>query len=331
MSQLVDHARRIAQSHLEASRPMRWQHVTAVAALAERLAVALDAPSRETVVTAAWLHDIGRAPGVRDTGFRALDAARFLTATKRFPAEVIALVAHHGSAASEAIEHGLHRHLARFRRPDPTTLALLSAADLCTDPVGDLVTPAERIGGILHRYAPSHPVHRGVDRCGPAMLAQAELILSAAIGRPDCNATYLPEQVVANGDGWHAYWPADLELISAVRHDGAGTVLLDPKVQDRGNVSELLEVAIAAARGEPLNWVQYRAQPRTGGRDAAPAVETFDFRGIVTTTEAHAGLVVAQRVFRALDDVTEWQRLRPPSRRGLAALRAPSPPICRPA
>jgi hypothetical protein len=31
----------------------------------------LDAPSSETVVTAAWLHDIGHAPGVRDTGFHA--------------------------------------------------------------------------------------------------------------------------------------------------------------------------------------------------------------------------------------------------------------------
>jgi HD superfamily phosphodiesterase len=59
MSHLVDHARRVAQSYLEASRPGRWQHVT--------------------VVTAAWLHDIGLAPDLRDTGFHPLDGARFLT------------------------------------------------------------------------------------------------------------------------------------------------------------------------------------------------------------------------------------------------------------
>jgi hypothetical protein len=34
MSQLVDEARRVAQTHLEVSRPARWQHVTAVAARA---------------------------------------------------------------------------------------------------------------------------------------------------------------------------------------------------------------------------------------------------------------------------------------------------------
>ena len=39
MSHLVDHARRVAQSHLEASRPALSRHVTAVAALAEHLNV----------------------------------------------------------------------------------------------------------------------------------------------------------------------------------------------------------------------------------------------------------------------------------------------------
>jgi putative nucleotidyltransferase with HDIG domain len=106
MSHLVDEARSVAQTHLEVTRPARWQHVTAVAAAAERLAALLDAPSSETVVTAAWLHDIGHAPGVRDTGFHALDGARFLTRMRRFPAEVIALVAHHSGADSEAAQHG---------------------------------------------------------------------------------------------------------------------------------------------------------------------------------------------------------------------------------
>jgi putative nucleotidyltransferase with HDIG domain len=158
MSHLVDEARRVAQTHLEVSRPARWQHVTAVAAAAERLAALLDAPSSETVVTAAWLHDIGHAPGVRDTGFHALDGARFLSRMRRFPAEVIALVAHHSGADSEAAEHGLHRHLARFRRPEPSALALLSAADLCTGPSGAVMTPAERIGDILHFGARAKPL-----------------------------------------------------------------------------------------------------------------------------------------------------------------------------
>jgi hypothetical protein len=43
---------------------------------------------------------------------------------------------------------------------------------------------------------------------------------------------------------------------------------------------------------------------------------------------------VEQRVFRTLDDVTDWQPLRSPTRRGLASLRAsipPPPTVCRPA
>ena len=35
--------------------------------LAARLVALLDGPSRETVITAAWLHDIGHPPGVRVT------------------------------------------------------------------------------------------------------------------------------------------------------------------------------------------------------------------------------------------------------------------------
>ncbi len=76
------------------------------------------------------LHDLGKSPSLRDTGFHALDGARFLARRGPFPADVIALVAHHTGAHSEAIEHGLHRQLARMGTPDPTQLALLSAADL---------------------------------------------------------------------------------------------------------------------------------------------------------------------------------------------------------
>jgi HD superfamily phosphodiesterase len=121
MSHLVDEARSVAQTHLEVSRPARWQHVTAVAGAAERLATLLDAPGGETVVTAAWLHDIGHAPGVRDTGFHALDGARFLTRMRRFPAEVIALVAHPSCADSEhrnAATAGLR--LSRLRVASPS-------------------------------------------------------------------------------------------------------------------------------------------------------------------------------------------------------------------
>lgn len=333
MSLLIDQARRLGQLHLEATRPDAWRHVQAVAAAAERLALRLDPPSCETVTAAAWLHDIGKAPLVRDTGFHALDGARFLSRTARparFPIEVIALVAHHTGARSEAVEHGLHRQLDKIGTPDPTQLALLSAADLVCGPDGRVMTPAERISDILHRYAPGHPVHRSIDRIGHDLLGQAELVLAAALGQPDRRGTCPPELVVPTGTGWHAYWPADMASISAARRDGKGAVYLDPAGQARDTAAWLRRIAFDAASGGELNWVQYRTQDHTRPDEV---IETFDFRRVIAAARSSRPMTVSRRVFAALDVVTDWQPLSTPTRRALADLLAQDPPappaLCR--
>ncbi|TXH26078.1 MAG: HD domain-containing protein [Mycobacterium sp.] len=317
MNMLVDQAHRLAQSHLEDTRPECWRHVCAVAAAAEQLTVRLDPASRAIVTAAAWLHDLGKAPMVRDTGFHALDGARFLARRGTFPADVIALVAHHTGAPSEAIEHGLHRQLARMGNPDPTQLALLSAADLICGPGGRVMTPAERIGDILHRYAPGHPVHRSVDRVGHALLGQAEMVVGAAMDQPERCRTCPPELVVPSRDGWHAYWSADAAAISARRAGGQGTVYVDPSAHTQATAAWLRPIAVDAANGQPLNWVQYRTQDRTRPDVVA---ETFDFRQVVAAATAGRGATVARRVFLTLDTVTDWQPLASPTRRDVAAL-----------
>ncbi|WP_369938733.1 HD domain-containing protein [Plantactinospora sp. BB1] len=61
--------------------PRRWRHVQAVAAKAEEAAGAVPSSDRETLIAAAWLHDVGYSPGLVDTGFHSLDGCPVAPAT----------------------------------------------------------------------------------------------------------------------------------------------------------------------------------------------------------------------------------------------------------
>jgi hypothetical protein len=58
--------------------PDRLAHSQAAARHAELLAFAVDQESAPLLVAAAWLHDIGYAPALRDTGYHPIDGARYL-------------------------------------------------------------------------------------------------------------------------------------------------------------------------------------------------------------------------------------------------------------
>lgn len=71
----------------------RWRHLSQVGRTAELLAEwSPNVP--QSVVVAAWLHDVGYAPELAVNSFHALDGAREL-ARRGAPVEVVALVAHH--------------------------------------------------------------------------------------------------------------------------------------------------------------------------------------------------------------------------------------------
>ena len=65
----------LAQTLLQLPLPRRWAHIQ-VAARARSLAPALGADA-DLLEAAAWLHDIGYAPGLAATGLHALDGARY--------------------------------------------------------------------------------------------------------------------------------------------------------------------------------------------------------------------------------------------------------------
>ncbi|WP_415679065.1 HD domain-containing protein [Tsukamurella hominis] len=169
-------AEQIAETLL-AELPRRRDHVRGVARRAEELATRISDDDAVTVVTAAWLHDIGYSPQILDTGFHPVDGARFLRA-QRFPDLVVCLVAHHTGAEAEAEERGLAAQLREFARPPEALLDLVTCADMQTGPQGDRVDAQERVTEILQRYPAEHPVHRAVTRSAPALLAAVDRIRS---------------------------------------------------------------------------------------------------------------------------------------------------------
>lgn len=139
----------------------RWRHVQGVARRVEVYAVNMTDEEVDLVRTAAWLHDVGYAPALVDTGMHAIDGAAWAR-RHRFDERVVSLVAHHTGARAEAQSRGFAERLAAYMKPDGALTDALTAADLTTGPTGDVVSVEARIGEILDRYATDHPVHRAV-------------------------------------------------------------------------------------------------------------------------------------------------------------------------
>src|SRR5215469_9740250 len=104
----VDEAAELARTMLAEALPRRWRHVRSVARRArwsaKRLALS------EDLVAAAWLHDIGYAPELAETGFHPLDGARYLRRVG-VDGQVVSLVAYHSCARMEADARGLGAEL----------------------------------------------------------------------------------------------------------------------------------------------------------------------------------------------------------------------------
>jgi HD domain len=162
-AEVIAGARREAARWLDVPqfRDRRWRHVQAVGAKAERLAPAYGADG-QLLVCAAWLHDIGYAPGLQVRGFHPLDGARHLLETGSARQRLAGLVANHSGAAVEAELRGLSAEMSAF--PDEASGArdALWACDMTTSPTGEPVGFDDRLAEIIQRYGPEHTVPQAI-------------------------------------------------------------------------------------------------------------------------------------------------------------------------
>ncbi|WP_167402560.1 HD domain-containing protein [Micromonospora viridifaciens] len=163
-------AAEVAERHLSAALPRRWRHVQAVAAKARRLSP-LVGPDSDLLVASAWLHDVGYAPGIIETGFHSLDGARWAL-QNGFNERLASLIAYHSCAEYEANERGLGEVLAsEFSYEESPTSDALWFADMTTGPDGQNLAVEDRLAEIRERYGPEHLVTRLWHRTEPALMA----------------------------------------------------------------------------------------------------------------------------------------------------------------
>ena len=143
-----------------------------VAETAERVAAFL-ALSDGALVAAAWLHDVGYAPEVADTGFHPLDGACYLAGLDA-PGRVVNLVARHSYAILEAELRGFGPRLAAFPDERGVSRDALWYCDLTTSPDGEPVSAGERIAEIKQRYGPGDIVTRFITEGSTELLAAVE-------------------------------------------------------------------------------------------------------------------------------------------------------------
>ncbi|MFE9751233.1 HD domain-containing protein [Saccharothrix saharensis] len=165
------HARELAADLLG---PMadRWRHTAGVAARAAELATTVAETDRELLVAAAWLHDIGYAPTVVDTGFHPLDGARHLERLG-WPRRTAALVAHHSGARIVAEVLDVGDQLDAYPREEGPVADALALADQTVDHRGHRVSLRDRWADMLHRHGPHSPNARVHHLRAPHLLAVA--------------------------------------------------------------------------------------------------------------------------------------------------------------
>ncbi len=143
----------------------RWAHVQGVARQASQVSVILPPSERDVLVAAAYLHDLGYAPPLAETGLHALDGARHLRALGY--ERLAGLVAYHSASRREAELRGLLTELAEFEDEVSDTAMALTYCDMTTSANGAIIAFPERLVDVERRYGADHVVSRALRRARP--------------------------------------------------------------------------------------------------------------------------------------------------------------------
>jgi len=139
-----------------AANPERMRHSSAVAARAASLAGAVDEGDVNLLIAAAWVHDIGYAQPLEETGFHPLDGARFLRSLG-WDLRLCGLVAHHSGSRFVAAVKGMDSALSEFAYVEDAVSDALTVADQTVGPHGRRLTLDERMRDMLERHGSASP------------------------------------------------------------------------------------------------------------------------------------------------------------------------------
>jgi HD superfamily phosphodiesterase len=146
----------VRAAELLADLPDRWVHTEGVVRRARRVSETMSSDDGEMLVAAAYLHDIGYAWTLAQTGFHPLDGARHL---RELGEERLAgLVAYHSGAEAEARLRGLGDQLAQFDRESSEVADALTYCDVTTGADGAVVGIDERLSDVEDRRDEDDPV-----------------------------------------------------------------------------------------------------------------------------------------------------------------------------
>jgi HD domain len=138
-----------------------WAHSSAVGERARSIGEAFAPADRVHLIAAAYLHDIGYAPDLRQTGFHALDGAIHLRGLGH--ERLARLVAHHSEARFEASLRGLSRRLEEFPREPSAVADALTWCDMTVGSAGEPMSLHERTLDIAVRYGDEHTATRALS------------------------------------------------------------------------------------------------------------------------------------------------------------------------
>lgn len=173
---LLADAAHLAAELLEAD-PPRFRHTVGVAARASFLTAAVERGDAATLVAAAWLHDIGYAGPLRQTGFHPIDGALYLDRLG-WPTDISALVAHHSGSRFLASALGLESHIGRYEFVTNALSDALTVADQCTGQHGELMGIEERLRDQLVRHGPDSCYARALPQRGPYIRSCASRVVT---------------------------------------------------------------------------------------------------------------------------------------------------------
>ncbi|MCW2875924.1 MAG: hypothetical protein JWQ95_24 [Sphaerisporangium sp.] len=206
-------ARELARKTLQDALPRRWEHSLGVGQRAEQLAPILGKEA-ELLAMSAYLHDIGYAPDLVDTGFHPIDGARYLRDVHGADELLCRLVAHHTCAEIEAGERGLLDILQReFPKQRPDLVEALTYCDMTTSPDGVPVEAVDRLAEIRQRYGPEDLVTATISKATPCIMSAVLAIqerMALTDVRPDSTA-----KVVADPQSHRTIHWIPLHLVTA--------------------------------------------------------------------------------------------------------------------